>query len=503
MIPGLRTWYDAADSGSITTATGVTTLLDKSGNGVHQSQATGSQQPAYTNTINGLRVLTFDGADDEMTASANSAINLSSMTMFAVFQSLDVRNAGVVSKIGISTTPDGFGIYTRTPAAVWFQVDAATGAIASKSTSTASPSIVTAYNTGGNAWMAVNNIAPAVGTTLCANSVNLPLHLGKRYSTSEYWYGHLCEVLIYNGVLSGYARNEINRYLQNKWAVTPYYTAESTNQDAQDWIDRVYANSGTVSVPVAAAATTLGNGLVSASVRDRFYRLGILAGDQLAASLIPFLRGPAFGGQVYGAVSDTGVNLVNGDYTLATGITGNESTKYFRSGAMTSVKPSWATVCYGIDVSSAAYTGTQKHHCGSFFNESPTAPRGWYVMYGSTSSRSGFAGVQSRNSHTSGAGLKLTDRASSTDLRVYENGVQVGTTNTASDTSSVVPASDFCVMASGYQNVSAGTPTTTVNGYAPIAGACRGYIVAETMTPTQHADLYALWAAFKTAIGRT
>lgn len=61
-------WLDAADISTITESGGkVSEWRDKSGNGRHATQATGTKQPALISAeINGLDVLRFDASDDGM-----------------------------------------------------------------------------------------------------------------------------------------------------------------------------------------------------------------------------------------------------------------------------------------------------------------------------------------------------------------------------------------------------------------------------------------------------
>src|SRR5688500_5791938 len=76
-------WYDAQDVSTISTATGVSEWRDKSGNGRHVTQATGTAQPAYNQgRINARPAVTFDGGD----ALLNTSFGLtgSSLTVFAV-----------------------------------------------------------------------------------------------------------------------------------------------------------------------------------------------------------------------------------------------------------------------------------------------------------------------------------------------------------------------------------------------------------------------------------
>jgi hypothetical protein len=66
-IAGLYAWWDASDSATITTDTGVSVWADKSGNGRNATQSTGNNQPARTVTISGRLALTFDGTNDSLT----------------------------------------------------------------------------------------------------------------------------------------------------------------------------------------------------------------------------------------------------------------------------------------------------------------------------------------------------------------------------------------------------------------------------------------------------
>ena len=67
LLPQLSFWQDAADPSTITIATGVSEWRDKSGNGRHFTQATGANQPSYSETgFLGRPGITFDGADDRL-----------------------------------------------------------------------------------------------------------------------------------------------------------------------------------------------------------------------------------------------------------------------------------------------------------------------------------------------------------------------------------------------------------------------------------------------------
>jgi hypothetical protein len=71
-IAGLKAWYDASDTSTISVSgSAVTQWNDKSINGYNVSQATGTKQPqSGTTTLNGKNVITFDGGDRLVAASA-------------------------------------------------------------------------------------------------------------------------------------------------------------------------------------------------------------------------------------------------------------------------------------------------------------------------------------------------------------------------------------------------------------------------------------------------
>jgi hypothetical protein len=65
-LQNLALWLDSADQSTVTTATGISAVTDKSGNGRTFSQAVANNQPSYTNTQNGRKVATFDGSNDSL-----------------------------------------------------------------------------------------------------------------------------------------------------------------------------------------------------------------------------------------------------------------------------------------------------------------------------------------------------------------------------------------------------------------------------------------------------
>ena len=154
------------------------------------------------------------------------------------------------------------------------------------------------------------------------------------FGSSFQFIGEVGEVLVYNRSLTTTERQRAERYLAAKWGIT--LAPQVSNADAQDWINRVYANGGSVTSSTAAAVNTLCDSLDASGVRPLMYRMGIFAGTGLNAALVPLYRGPSLGGTQYGNTTDTNVGpFVSGDYAetgASGGLTSNGTSKYLHTG---------------------------------------------------------------------------------------------------------------------------------------------------------------------------
>ena len=99
-----------------------------------------------------------------------------------------------------------------------------------------------------------------------------------------------CEFLTYAASMSASNITRIERYLAARWGIT--LAPQVANADAQDWINRVYSNGGTVSSATAASVNQLCDSLDASGVRPLMYRMGIFAGSNLNAALVPLYLTP-------------------------------------------------------------------------------------------------------------------------------------------------------------------------------------------------------------------
>lgn len=269
------------------------------------------------------------------------------------------------------------------------------------------------------------------------------------------------------------------------------------NADAADWINRVQANGGTVSTATANAVTNFCNAIDAAGIRDRFYRLSLMAGSNLNAALVPLYRGPVSGGTTYGNTTDTNPGagpFVSGDYSPTVGLfkSGNTSA-YLDTGLAADAIPTAATGHLAAWM--ASHTPTAFLY--ALGADTSTAQRYWLVSRVVSSQavvRTQWG--ENTNAETAGlgasmpAGLYIGSRASATELNVYRDGESL-----ASQATSTTPAAinrTFYVAALNND----GSPVGFAN--FPIAG----YSIGASMTLQQATDYDLAYKALIAGLGR-
>jgi hypothetical protein len=129
-----------------------------------------------------------------------------------------------------------------------------------------------------------------------AVSSSLSVTIGATLSTvsplvySYYLDGNVAEIICYNKPLSESDARKVEKYLAAKWGIT--LAPQVSNADAQDWVNRVYANGGTVSSATAAAVNTFCDAIDAASLRAAMYRTNLFCGGNLNAALVPLYLTP-------------------------------------------------------------------------------------------------------------------------------------------------------------------------------------------------------------------
>jgi hypothetical protein len=266
-IPGLESWWDAADAASVTLDSGrISQLADKSGKGRHAANTTsGSTQPTYvTGARNGLNVARFAAASVQRltVASSTGSYNflhngtdsfIAAVSVYGTSDnpgaalSLFGNNASASANVGHSYTFDDRGVLT--PAlnnAFTAQITTGSvGAFAANVFDATNSAPLSAYinvltpNTtlvqecafsannatasqrlrlqvNGNAEIAANNKTNAASTA----NATFSLQLGANGNNGNPLTGDICELLMFSQIPTAAARDLIRRYLGAKWGVT-------------------------------------------------------------------------------------------------------------------------------------------------------------------------------------------------------------------------------------------------------------------------------------------
>lgn len=119
----------------------------------------------------------------------------------------------------------------------------------------------------------------------------------------------------------------------NQRTMRPRASRVTYHTEALAWKTAAEANGGTVSTPTLAAVSTFCTAIDAAGIRSKFLRLNLFVGGNLSAARVPLYRGASPTGTQYGGSVDVNNGpFVSGDYSEATGLTGNGTTKYLDTG---------------------------------------------------------------------------------------------------------------------------------------------------------------------------
>ncbi len=254
--------------------------------------------------------------------------------------------------------------------------------------------------------------------------------------------------------------------------------------DTSAWMFRVTANGGTVSMADAAAMDQAASVFRSVGLADTNTRLNAFVGNQLAAALVPYWRGPS------GPNVDVNTNFISGDYTRATGITGNGTKK---SLLVNIPQNSWTASNRHI----AAYERTRPATIFASLMGSDNAPANLNAIALGTRDTgnkdefdcSAFFSGPSEPVNALPLGLLVGSQTVSTTGNIYRNGALVLSAAVSAATPGTEPMRIFALSRAGSPT---GWTTASQGGYAMGVG----------LTGAQVATYSAAWTALMTAFGR-
>jgi hypothetical protein len=239
-ITGLKAWYDAADTSSISlSGSDVTQWNDKSANAYNLTQGTSARRPSSgVNTLNGRNVITF-GGDDILVASTAADWKFlhdsSKATWFIVCYFDTVQEYDSMLNTADGSTQIGMYFYRLNDvlgSAVFRGVSGTNvwgfdqGSLPDSSarsitlysdTTNATANLRVKYKLNGGSW-----INPSSGSTQAVSTSNPThaLYVGATDTAgSNGLNGRIAEIIIYTGLLSDTDVDKVNTYLTAKWGL--------------------------------------------------------------------------------------------------------------------------------------------------------------------------------------------------------------------------------------------------------------------------------------------
>jgi hypothetical protein len=224
--------------------------------------------------------------------------------------------------------------------------------------------------------------------------------------------------------------------------------------------------------------------------------MGIFAGSNLNAALVPLFRGPSLGGTQYGGTTDTNVGglFVSGDYaeTGATGgLTGNGSSKYLNTGLAQNAVPAGDRhlSAYECAKDANAYRVTIGSRSSDLTN-------GFYMTKAGTTTSYGYQGQASvgtfpcvDTSYTQSGAHWIGNQPLSTSVALYKNGSNAASATVVAPTPTARNVYVFAL-----------NETSTVGDFS--TARLGAYSVGLSFTSTQALAYYNAMQAFQTALTR-
>jgi len=230
-ISGCVFWLDAADGNSVTQAAGVISQVnDKSGNNFHVTAAGGAQPTYRYGDFGGRNCIRFDGTSDFLqNASSTLLRNLTGWTSFTVSRANSATPAGgspTVWSVNTGNTKAQeyitltTGLQSVSARRVQADANAALSGIQANILITQRCCIVDHSTTSARTY--INGVADATsssfGTAGTSDNIGGDIYIGAGVlGSSNWWPGDICEVILFNSVLSDLNRKRVEGYLRTKW----------------------------------------------------------------------------------------------------------------------------------------------------------------------------------------------------------------------------------------------------------------------------------------------
>lgn len=220
-VPGLELWLDAEAITGLSDGAAVATWPDSSGNGRNVTQATGSLQPLWKQSIaNGRPAVRFDGVDDVLAAASATIVSAAPLTSFVVATPIDINAQGVFWSNSRLMHHHGGGDGSEAGFTLQGVASYLSGAgfwangVTRISTVSYDAALALGHLRTGRYLSATTTGAPAVS----AEAIRVGFRNGG--VANEHVKADIHDILIFNRLLTPWERFNVERYLSTKYGLT-------------------------------------------------------------------------------------------------------------------------------------------------------------------------------------------------------------------------------------------------------------------------------------------
>lgn len=271
--------------------------------------------------------------------------------------------------------------------------------------------------------------------------------------------------------------------------------------DVTSWLNTISLVGGGASSTTISALNAFCNSIDSAGLRNKFYRLNLFCGNNLASCLVPLYVNTVWNNPVLGFSIDTNNNFVSADYNetgAGGGLLGDGSTKHLRTGLRPDRLPSGFEYNCHLSVYRRTAGNTQALLGSYYYDTSITSNRHSYEISQNTITLNTVSGP-SIPTISNYPVFQIGVRSSSSNAIAYTNST-AGTpyTGTISAFATSIP---FVIFG---RNLITGSP--------PLEGAYTltfltssllgGYSIGSSLNSSEVLSFNSIMQTFQTSLGR-
>jgi hypothetical protein len=218
-VSNLALWLDASNAASVSLdgSNLVQQWSDLSGNGINATQTVSNNRPDYSQTLNGRKVVSFNGVNTSLEGTA-PVTGGTSRTVFCVFR--NASTASNVALLGLSSNSGNGGLWYIT-GEIAVRVIGGNRLFGGGAANTwQSIALTQDGNSTSNMTLKLNGAAvSATSTTAQVVNSGGSMTLGRISPSTGLGAGDIAELLVYSRALSASETAAVENYLFPKWAV--------------------------------------------------------------------------------------------------------------------------------------------------------------------------------------------------------------------------------------------------------------------------------------------